>query len=117
MYLPERSLIAAITQDLQATVTLDSVNGLSIGQFVRFIIPMWAGMQQLSGNSGKILFVDPNTLTIVVDVNTLAMDVFDASNPPYNYWPPQLIPFGDGLDPTVTYQTSATLSGSTRNIL
>ena len=117
MYLPQRSIIISITQDVQATVTLDTVTGLSIGQFVRFIIPLWAGMQQLTGNSGKILFVDPDDLTILVDVNTVGMDPFNASSPPYNFSPPQLIPFGDGLDPTMPYQTSATLNGLTHNVL
>jgi hypothetical protein len=117
MYLPQRSLISEITNSVQAVVTVSSVDGLSVGQFVRFILPVLFGMQQLNGSTGKILSVDTGLLQLVVGVNTTNMDPFIFYTGPLDYTPAQLIPFADGLDPSYSWQTSATLSGSTRNIL
>mgnify|MGYP001617385842 CR=1 FL=1 len=117
MYLPKRTLISDITNAVQATVTVSSVEGLSIGQFVRFVLPMLFGMQQLNGSTGKILSVDTVLLQLVVGIDTTGMDPFIFYVGPLDYTPAQLIPFADGLDPSVPWQTSATLSGSTRNIL
>lgn len=117
MYLPSSTLISGITQAENAVVEVSTINGLSIGQYVRFFIPKLFGMQQINGIAGKIISVDAIGITVTVDVNTLSMDPFIFYSGPLNFTPAQLIPFGDGLDPTMPFQTSATLSGSTRNIL
>lgn len=118
MYYPRRRFITAITQAAQAVVTLSVTHGYTAGQLVVFNIPKQFGMTQLNGVRARILAVNTTTNTITINVDTSAFTAWsfpNATTAASPFTPAQVVPFGDGLDPTTPLLTSATLAGATQN--
>ena len=118
-YYPRSRLItqvAAAADPTKTDVTMSVTHNLTPGQFVTFVVPAAFGMIQLNGVRARILAVNTTTNTITVDVNKSAFTpfAFPLTGVPI-FTPAQVIPFGDGLDPTSPFQTSATLAGATQN--
>lgn len=117
-FYPRRRSIVAITQATQAVVTMSVTHGMTPGQEVVFNIPKQFGMTQLNGLRATIQSVNTTNNTITINIDTSAFSAFTfptAAVAAAPFTPAQVIPFGDGLDPTNTLQTSATLAGATQN--
>lgn len=117
-YYPRRRDITNITQASSAVVTMSVTHGLTPGQYVVFNIPSQFGMTQLNGVRALITAVNTTNNTITVNVNSTGFTAWSfptATVAAAPFTRAQVIPFGDGLDPTNLLQTSATLAGATYN--
>jgi hypothetical protein len=98
---PSRFAIAAINRDTSTTVTMspttiDDVTtypNYVVGQLVRFSIPFPYGIAQINEQTGYVTSV-PNSLQVVVNINSSTYDRFIAS-PTVNNQTPQIIAIGD----------------------
>lgn len=117
-YYPRRRFITAVTTGATTTVKLSVTHNLTAGQLVAFVVPSIFGMTQLNTVHARILSVSVANNTITVDVNSTGFTAFafpltaGAAAP---YTQAQVVPFGDGLDPTTPLLTSSTLAGATQN--
>lgn len=118
MFYPRNRLITNISSAAQAVVTLSVTHNLTPGQLVVFNIPKQFGITQLNGVRARIVAVNTTNNTVTVNVDTTAMSAWsfpNATTAALPFTPAQLIPFGDGLDPTTPLITSSTLAGATQN--
>jgi hypothetical protein len=119
MFYPRRNFVVNVTQATQAVVTLSITHGLTAGQEVVFTnFGKFFGMTQLNNVRATIQSVNTTNNTVTINVDTTGFTAWTfptATNAATPFTPAQMIPFGDGLDPTNTLQTSATLAGATQN--
>lgn len=116
-FYPRNRFITAITQAVQAVVTMSVTHDLTVGQRVVFNIPDDFGMTQLNGVRARIVAINTTNNTITIDVDTSAFTAFafpTSASVPFTF--PQVIPFGDApltlLNPL---GNQSVLDGSTRN--
>ncbi len=119
MFYPASRLISEITRGATTEIQMTVTHRLTPGQLVTFKVPSVFGMTQLDGLRARILAVNTTTNTITVDIDSSAFTAFAfpltaVAAAPYTF--AQVIPFGDGLDPTTPLITSSTLAGATRNV-
>jgi hypothetical protein len=117
-YYPRRRLITAVTTGATTTIKMSVTHNLTAGQLVAFVVPSIFGMTQLNTVHARILSVSTANNTITVDVNSTGFTAFAfpltaAAAAPYTQ--AQVVPFGDGIDPTTPLMTSSTLAGATQN--
>lgn len=63
-FVPNRTLITAITQALPGVVTCASAHNLTTGQVVRFNIPKAYGMQELNNRLAQITYISSVSFSI-----------------------------------------------------
>ena len=99
LFAPRAKTLLNISAAAQAVVTTSSPHGFSIGQLVRFNIPMVSateyGITQLDGVSATVVAVGTTT-TFTINVNTVGMGAFAfpaAANVAFSY--AEVTPYGD----------------------
>lgn len=121
MFYPRSLYITAISSSGTSTVvTLSVTHNLTAGQRVVFSdIESMYGMVEIAGLRGLITAVSTANNTVTVDIDSSAFTAFAyplTAAAATAHTQPQLIPFGDGVDPTNTVTTSSTLAGAKRNL-
>ena len=108
IFQPAMRLVAAITNDTQATVTTTFAHQYKTGLIVRLDIPIACGMQQANQLTGNIIVVSPSMFLISIDTTT-----FDPFSVPMGLSPhvdtcAQVVPVGE---------VNEILTQATRNVL
>lgn len=121
MFYPRNLYITAITSSgTSSVVKLSVTHNLTAGQYVVFSdVESMYGMVEIAGLRGLITSVDTSANTVTVDIDSSAFTAFAfplTATAATAHSQPQLIPFGDGVDPTSSASTSATLAGAKRNL-
>lgn len=105
LYYPRRRFITKISQAAQAIVTLSVTHGYTVGQVVRFVVPVVTavafGMNELDGLQGTIVAVGQadvdgvtNTITVDIDTSGFTAFAFPLTTDP-GFTPAQIVPVGD----------------------
>lgn len=105
LFYPRRRFITKISQAAQAIVTLSVTHGYTVGQVVRFIVPVVTatafGMSELNGLEGTIVAVGQadadgvtNTITVDIDTSGFTAFAFPLTTDP-GFTPAQIVPVGD----------------------
>lgn len=75
-YLPQRNVIASITQASSAVVEFLTTHNYSVGDVLRFNVPSVWGMVEINGLQGKITAVSTANNTVTVNVDSSAFTAF-----------------------------------------
>lgn len=100
IFYPRNRYITKISQATQAVVTLSVTHGFTIGQVVRFVVPVVTstafGMTELNGLQATIVDVDvtANTITVDVDTSGFSAFAFPLTTAP-GFTPAQVVPMGE----------------------
>ena len=70
IFYPRRRTVCNITAAAQAVVTTTVTHGFTVGQQVRFIVPVTSGMVEMNGLSGTVVAIAAGNFT--VDINSAA---------------------------------------------
>lgn len=107
VFQPRQSLIASISQSVNAVVTTTADNALITGEIVRLVIPPGFGMQQANGLTSSIVVL--NTTSFVTGIDTTMFDPYVIPTPhPHLAATGQVIPIGE---------ISSILTAATHNVL
>lgn len=107
VFLPRQSLIAGITQAVNAVVTTTAPNALITGEIVRLVIPPGFGMQQADGLTSSIVVLTDTTFMTGID--TTSFDAYVVPTPnPHLAACGQVIPIGE---------VNEILTAATQNVL
>lgn len=124
MFYPRHRFITKITQAAQAIVTLSVTHGYTVGQVIRFIVPVVNGtrygMTELNGLTGTIVAINQadadgvfNTVTVDIDTTGFTAFAFPLTADP-GFTPAQIIPVGESTA-TALALGSALLGDATLN--
>jgi hypothetical protein len=105
IFYPRRRFITKISQAAQAIVTLSVTHGYTVGQEIRFIVPVVTaarfGMSELNGLVGTIVAVGAadadgvtNTVTVNIDTTGFTAFAFPLTADP-GFTPAQIVPVGE----------------------
>lgn len=105
LFYPPIRLITKISQATQAIVTLSVTHAFTVGQKIRFIVPVVTatrfGMNELNGVEATIVAINQadadgvtNTITVDVDTSAFSAFVFPISADP-GFTPAQVVPVGE----------------------
>ena len=98
LFYPRNRTVCNVTRAANAVVTTTIPHGLTVGQQVRFSVPVYSGlgMVELDNVLATVLTVDaPNNLSFTIDINTTAYTAFAwplAGSAPCQF--PQMVPVG-----------------------
>ena len=77
---PRYLYITKISQATQAVITVSCLHNYVVGELVYFNVPQSFGMQEISGQTGKITAVTDYTMTIDIDSSAYTAFAFPASS-------------------------------------
>src|SRR5271157_2718573 len=66
-FAPSQAIIVDIDQGINTIVTTDSPHGFQVGVYIRFVIPLVRGMQQINNTIIPIAAVTPTTFTVLIN--------------------------------------------------
>jgi hypothetical protein len=124
-FYPSTRYITKISQATQAIVTLSVTHNYTVGQVIRFVVPVVTaaayGMSELNGLQGTIVAVNAtdgtSTNTITVDIDTTGFTAFAlplTANPYHTF--AQVIPVGESTRAALAAVPQANLlGGATEN--
>lgn len=100
IFIPDQRIITSITQALQAVVTFAAPHHFTVGQEIRFKVPIVTpvayGMSEINNLIGTVLAIDLVNNTVTVDIDTTGFTAFafplDA-NVPFTF--AQAVPVGE----------------------
>lgn len=118
IFYPRRRFITEISVASQAVVTTSVTHGYTVGQQVRFNVPVAYGMTQINGLVGNILAVNTATTvnTFTVDIDSSAFTAFTfplAAASPFS--PAEVVPVGEDTATGIAYGQDI-LADSTENV-
>lgn len=108
VFKPAMRLIAAITNDLQATVTTTFDHGYISGTIVRLDIPVADGMQQANQFVGPITVTGSTTFTVPLDTRFFTPFAIPIAPSPHVNTCAMVVPVGENND---------ILTAAVRNVL
>jgi hypothetical protein len=100
-FIPNLQYIENITQAWQAVVTFTTTTNFTVGEWISFRIPPSNGMIQLNNQTGLIIAINANVVTI--NVNTLGFWPFVSMADPQ--YPCIAVPATSGIPPGSGYVT------------
>jgi hypothetical protein len=106
---PHQAIIIDITRTNNAVIFTSGPHGFQVGVFVRFVIPIARGMQQLNNMIAEVTAITPTTFGVNID--TTNFDAFSSCFLPLYTYPylAQAIPVSENAFTL----TSATINAGT----